>query len=487
MRRFLVLGGSSPRRQVSDLRFYEASGSDRTDGFGSIGSEPAGSGSARAPARASLAFEMSNGSDSESEVSFDLGADLETSTASCTADTEDKVELRASKSGGSSASSATENSRVDRAVEQPSGEQYTTRRIKEEKRLRAEFDRHRERTLLTMPSGKVECDICKKKPSVLRCFDCRRDGCSLCEECHGQRHDEHSAFAHVVEWKDESTGGYSRGAQDGCEYFCKPICRECGRWYQDGQQAETKMEKTLSTLHNGNVHIIVVAWECPGCSAIVGADAADYRCFAGNNDRWFEEKLLQVLDDFDLACEFNTTNNNFRKFCDIRATRANSPAAAPTKDCLANAMRLYRAMRNEMATGELGYEGQEEGRVDLLRCPCCKEGRRPLRMNYDGCFKLKQLATAESAYGPPLSKTTPFGEISYTEEDKSVEVAEFQKFVRWYDARLDETNSKRRRRRRTKGRGGWAGDANSNCGRIRAMEEQVRCSLSLHDPLIIPS
>ena len=48
-----------------------------------------------------------------------------------TADTEDKVELRASKSGGSSASSATENSRVDRAVEQPSGEQYTTRRIKE--------------------------------------------------------------------------------------------------------------------------------------------------------------------------------------------------------------------------------------------------------------------------------------------------------------------------------------------------------------------
>ena len=178
-------------------------------------------------------------------------------------------------------------SRVDRAVEQPSGEQYTTRRIKEEKRLRAEFDRHRERTLLTMPSGKVECDICKKKPSVLRCFDCRRDGCSLCEECHGQRHDEHSAFAHVVEWKDESTGGYSRGAPDGCEYFCKPICRECGRWYQDGQQAETKMEKTLSTLHNGNVHIIVVAWECPGCSAIVGADAADYRCFAGNNDRWF--------------------------------------------------------------------------------------------------------------------------------------------------------------------------------------------------------
>ena len=234
MRRFLVLGGSSPRRQVSDLRLYEASGSDRTDGFGSIGSEPAGSGSARAPARASLAFEMSNGSDSESEVSFDLGADLETSTASCTADTEDKVELRASKSGGSSASSATENSRVDRAVEQPSGEQYTTRRIKEEKRLRAEFDRHRERTLLTMPSGKVECDICKKKPSVLRCFDCRRDGCSLCEECHGQRHDEHSAFAHVVEWKDESTGGYSRGAPDGCEYFCKPICRECGRWYQDG-------------------------------------------------------------------------------------------------------------------------------------------------------------------------------------------------------------------------------------------------------------
>lgn len=154
---------------------------------------------------------MSNGSDSESEVSFDLGADLETSTASCTADTEDKVELRASKSGGSSASSATENSRVDRAVEQPSGEQYTTRRIKEEKRLRAEFDRHRERTLLTMPSGKVECDICKKKPSVLRCFDCRRDGCSLCEECHGQRHDEHSAFAHVVEWKDESTGGSATG------------------------------------------------------------------------------------------------------------------------------------------------------------------------------------------------------------------------------------------------------------------------------------
>ena len=219
MRRFLVLGGSSPRRQVSDLRLYEASGSDRTDGFGSIGSEPAGSGSARAPARASLAFEMSNGSDSESEVSFDLGADLETSTASCTADTEDKVELRASKSGGSSASSATENSRVDRAVEQPSGEQYTTRRIKEEKRLRAEFDRHRERTLLTMPSGKVECDICKKKPSVLRCFDCRRDGCSLCEECHGQRHDEHSAFAHVVEWKDESTGGYSRGAPDASYLF----------------------------------------------------------------------------------------------------------------------------------------------------------------------------------------------------------------------------------------------------------------------------
>ena len=174
MRRLLVLVGSSPRRQVSDLRLYEASGSDRTDGFGSIGSEPAGSGSARA----SLAFEMSNGSDSESDVSFDLGADLETSTASCTADTEDKVELRASKSGGSSASSGTEDSRVDRAVEQPSGEQYTTRRIKEEKRLRAEF----EVSVVRLVAGiERSAEELAEKPGEFHDFymACRRDATAL--------------------------------------------------------------------------------------------------------------------------------------------------------------------------------------------------------------------------------------------------------------------------------------------------------------------
>ena len=105
MRRLYVSDGSSPRRRVpelvSDLHLYEASGSDRTDGFGSIGS-----------ARASLAFEMPYGSDNESEASFDieadLGSDLDTSTASFTTDTEDKdkIERRASKSGGSSAGAA---------------------------------------------------------------------------------------------------------------------------------------------------------------------------------------------------------------------------------------------------------------------------------------------------------------------------------------------------------------------------------------------
>ena len=69
-----------------------------------------------------------------------------------------------------------------------------------------------------------------------------------------------------------------------------------------------------------------------------------------------------VANDF--LHEFNTTSNNYTKFCDVRAMRANSTAPAPTADVLANAMRLYRAMRNETATGELGYEGQEEGQED---------------------------------------------------------------------------------------------------------------------------
>ena len=136
-------------------------------------------------------------------------------------------------------------------------------------------------------------------------------------------------------------------------------------------------------------------------------------------------------------------------------------------------MRIYRSLLDEEATGDLGGELGSGGTplgLNLVECPACKQGTKPLSMNFDGCFKLNQLQSADAAYGPPLTKTSPFGEIVFNESSKEVEIPEFAAFLEWYDAQVASSKSKRRKQ----GKGSRGGGHGGDCGQMRAMREQVR-------------
>ena len=80
---------------------------------------------------------------------------------------------------------------------------------------------------------------------------------------------------------------------------------------------------------------------------------------------------------------------------------------SPCDEALSNAMKVFRAMRDEGNTGDLKHES-EEFNFHLTQCPVCQFGKRALRMNYDGCFKLRQMKTAEKADAPPIGRRSPF-------------------------------------------------------------------------------
>lgn len=277
---------------------------------------------------------------------------------------------------------------------------YAARRIQEESRLQIEYTQYRKGALEHMSFG-IEpplCDRCLVNPSSMRCLDCSRGGYSLCESCHPVVHNSPSALSHIIEHSEASTGGYSRIAPAEREVLIKPACPYCGSRYGVGVE-EVRMEKTLSTLRNGDVAITVLAWQCPKCQLPVGVNASTYCCVAANGTRWFERELLEVLDDFDSACEFSTTNKSSSNFCRTRSRRAKSTATPPPENVLLDAMRIYRSLRDEEATGDLGGELGSGGTplgLNLVECPACKQGTKPLSMNFDGCFKLNQLQSADA-------------------------------------------------------------------------------------------
>lgn len=352
------------------------------------------------------------------------------------------------------------------------GGDYAARRIQEESRLRIEYTNYRKGSLERMSFGTKPplCDRCLVNPSSMRCLDCSRGGYSLCESCHPLLHSGVSARSHIIERTEASTGGYSRIAPEEREVLVTPACPYCGTRYGGGDE-EVRMEKILSTLRNGDIAITVVAWQCPKCRLPVGGDASRYCCVAGNASRWFERDLLEVLDDFDSACEFNTTNKSFWSFCNARSSRAKSTAPPPPENVVLDAMRIYRSLRDEETTGDLGGGSTHLG-FNLVECPACKYGTKPLRMNYDGCFKLNQLQSADAAYGPPLTGASPFGGVHFNERTSEVEVTEFAAFKGWYDAKVASSKSKRRKQG-----GGSRGDGHGgDCGQMRAMREQVSFS-----------
>ena len=84
-----------------------------------------------------------------------------------------------------------------------------------------------------------------------------------------------------------------------------------------------------------------------------------------------------------------------------------SEAPPPCDEALSNGMKTFRAMRDERNTGDLKHES-EEFNFHLTQCPVCQFGKRALRMNYDGCFKLRQMKTAEKVDAPPIGRRSPY-------------------------------------------------------------------------------
>ena len=344
---------------------------------------------------------------------------------------------------------------------------YMQRRKDEEKRLAERLNTHREYSHMKATNDSKHCEMCFKNKPTWRCLDCRRGGLDLCSICMSS---VNCNLRHRFECISTKTGGFVRAVpkQETLKALTCACCGSRDADQSDGvMSAEAGEKKVLSTLLEGDKYITVIPWKCGVCEMPVGLNAVEHGCVAGNEERWFENDLLEVLDDFDIAAEFRTTNGSFARFCQRRGKKSNSEAPPPCDGALSNAMRTFRAMRDEGTTGDLKHKS-EEFNFHLTKCPVCQFSKRALRMNYDGCFKLRQVKTAEKAYGPPIGRRSPFGVLQYNKKGCAVVNPEFQKFEDWLNTKIEGGKSKRRKTQIHNE------EERSNCGELRAMREKVR-------------
>ena len=72
--------------------------------------------------------------------------------------------------------------------------------------------------------------------------------------------------------------------------YCRS--RDAGQF--DGvMSAEVGEKKILSTLLEGDKYITVIPWTCGVCKKPVGLNAVEHGSVAGNEERWFENGLLE--------------------------------------------------------------------------------------------------------------------------------------------------------------------------------------------------